>query len=364
MTVEEENGTVTGGAPAPPPGGAPSVTEEIGPGPESTATPGQKPILGVSEKPNFDLGAVFPGIAPSLSFGGISNFETPQLPTPLIGHTPRMSNPPKTPSQPQKNTEDEIFDGLDTSFAGLSVGSPAPTSNFDYQDEVMYQKIINTLKIHEDSTKHHPIIVKVDEEFPERCTPFLVVKTPEMKCPDHNHHLTWMIDLRVAHGDTNNWGASIPQAVPHPLLKNRTVLVKGVSVDDDGMKFRRYILQNAQEPIDGAVAETHQTTLTAIRTEEGRAVRYYLLVFPLSTVLDNNTFSQESGGVVKRIVSGATIPEAETTFQSGPVRVVSILWQIADAALKKGVNNRKSDVTDLTTLFPRAGAGAGGNPAP
>jgi hypothetical protein len=196
-----------------------------------------------------------------------------------------------------------------------------------------------------DGSRNHPYTVAINTLHAERNGDFDVEFVNGMDQEGLYSRNGFHIRRTVAVPDHNYWEATIPQGFPSRLSK-RLILVRGPSQD----YFQRsaYQYHETMKESCNATKICHSATQLAIEEDNERQWKYYLLVFPNDTILDNQVFSKDEH-VVPLGKNPITLKSAAANNDfKKDLRAMVLYWRIAvKGGTKHGKQEQKEEISKM-----------------
>lgn len=262
-------------------------------------------------------------------------------------------------------------DDLDLDFEGLNLLDDDDNENFDGNvlknktpTTVKYSphrgapgsltpfgnesKMVGELMATSNGTKDKPWIVIVNLGHPERNREFDIEFVQGMKAGTHQYN-GYHIRMAVDPNDVMRYKAHLPIGSDinrglRDILK-RSVIVKGPS---NPSWLRNSELYHKKSACD-ITKRAHKGTELEISRDPKRKDQYWLLIFPRSTVLDNQVFSGHPTDL-KRNVVPMEIKGSSNEFGK-TIYGLAIYWVIAEKYGGRQIESDTDDEVDLTRLF-------------
>ena len=227
--------------------------------------------------------------------------------------------------------------------------SPLKKSNIDKENDEVASNILSFKQQH--GTKEYPIIIQVNSDYPERNFPFCISKIDKKEVDNYifdAYHVSaqlkqfisksipyqcfFQIRRSVEVPDWNMHDLFIPdpREWPHfaPLL-GRVLMASSPTLP---YSQRSHDFYHRQGKVDCALAKrAHEKLESDMKKDMDRQTMYFLLVFPVDTVLDNSIFSANNFKV-QRFINSTKLMKNDSTFENGygkNIHLMNVWWQIA-----------------------------------
>lgn len=196
--------------------------------------------------------------------------------------------------------------------------------NPDYHSTIHFQ----------DGSKEHPWLIRVDSKRPENNGIFFIQRIENMKITrDSTTRWVWEIKHVVQHPlDVDGCEATMPDPNKIPLPGGSAVLIKVPSVTHWFLNVDQFNEDSGEGC--ATTLDQRQSVIRDIEENGDRKSKYYMLLFPNGTSLDNSVFGHDNVVNMKHIPMADFLPTKGANNEELAVGM-ALQWNISEIGHRK-----------------------------